>query len=83
MTEAAQTELADLVPRFRQMASEAGRDPASVPISVWGRKPELDMIKRYQDLQVDRICTSLDAAKADVILPILDTWAELIHKVNG
>ena len=40
-------------------------------------------MQRYQDLEVDRVVTSLDAAGADVILPILDTWAELIHKVNG
>ena len=83
VTEAASTELADLVPRFRQMATEAGRDPNSLPISVWGRKPDMDMMQRYQDLEVDRVVTSLDAAGADVILPILDTWAELIRKVNG
>jgi hypothetical protein len=83
VTEYAKTELADLVPRFRQMAAEAGRDPASLPISVWGRRPDMDLMKRYQDLEVDRIVTSLDAARADVILPVLDVWAELIRKVNG
>ena len=83
VTEYAKTELADLVPKFRQMATEAGRDPASLPISVWGRQPNFDQIKRYQDLEVDRVVTSLDAAKADVTLPMLDIWAELIRKVNG
>lgn len=82
VTDYAKTELAELVPRFRQMASEAGRDPASLPISVWGRQPNMDQIRRYQDLGVDRIVTSLDAAKGDVVLPVLDTWAELIRKAN-
>ena len=83
VTEYAKTELADLVPQFHQMAIEAGRDPASLPISVWGRQPDLNLAKRYQDLGVDRMVTSLDSAKADEILPLLDSWAEFIRKVNG
>ena len=83
VTEYAKTELADLVPQFHQMAIEAGRDPTSLPISVWGRQPDLNLAKRYQDLGVDRMVTSLDSAKADEILPLLDSWAEFIRKVNG
>ena len=83
VTEYAKTELADLVPQFHQMAIEAGRDPASLPISVWGRQPDLNLAKRYQDLGVDRMVPSLDSAKADEILPLLDSWAEFIRKVNG
>ena len=83
VTEYAKTELADLVPQFHQMAIEAGRDPASLPISVWGRQPDLNLAKRYQDLGVDRMVTSLDSAKADEILPLLDSWAEFIRKVTG
>ncbi len=83
VTEYAKTELAELVPRFRQMAAEAGRDPASLPISVWGRQPDLDLARRYQDLGVDRMVTSLDSAKGDEILPVLDKWADFIRKVNG
>ena len=83
VTEYAKTELADLIPRFRQMASEANRDPDSIPISVWGRGPDVEQMKRYRDLGVDRAATSLDSDKADKILPVLDRWAEVIRAVNG
>ena len=83
VTEYAKTELADLIPRFRQMASEAGRDPDSIPISVWGRSADIDQMKRYRDLGVDRVATSLDSDTADKILPVLDHWAEVIRAVNG
>jgi probable F420-dependent oxidoreductase len=83
VTNYAKTDLADLVPRFRQMASEAGRDLNSLEISVWDRNPDVDRMKRYQDLGVARAITSLESEKADTILPVLDTWAELIRRVNG
>jgi hypothetical protein len=40
-------------------------------------------LKRYRDLGVDRVITSLDSAKADEVLPVLDRWAEAIRAVNG
>lgn len=83
VTEYAKTELADLIPRFRQMASEANRDPDSISISVWGRGPDIEQMKRYRDLGVDRVATSLDPDKAGKILPVLDRWAEVIRAVNG
>ena len=83
MTATATTELADLVPRFRQMAAEAGRDPDRLPISVWGRAPDADALKRYRDLGVDRVVTSLEPEKEDTILPLLDHWASVIRAVNG
>ena len=36
-------------PRFRQMAAENGRDPASLEISIGGQKPDVDLIRQYQD----------------------------------
>jgi len=29
-------DVTDFLPQFRQMAAEAGRDPAEVPVTVWG-----------------------------------------------
>ena len=83
VTTYAKTDLAELVPRFRQMATEAGRDPDSLQISVWDRNPDVDRMKRYQDLGVARAITSLESETAATILPVLDTWAELIRRVNG
>ena len=82
VTTYAKEPLTDLIPRFRQQAAEAGRDPASMDISIGGQQPDLDLIRRYQDLGVNRVSCSLESEKAPAILPILDRWAELIDKVN-
>ena len=77
------TPLTELIPRFRQMAAEAGRDPAQFDISIGGQAEDVDLIKRYQDLDVNRVSVSLPSEKADTILPVLDRWAAIIRAVNG
>ena len=77
------TPLIELIPRFRQMAAEAGRDPAALSISIGGQAPDLDLIRRYQDQGVERVSTSLLSETEETILPILDRWAELIRRING
>ena len=79
----ATTPLTELIPRFRQMAAEAGRDPATLQINIGGQSGDIDLIKQYRDLNVDRVSTSLPSEKADTILPVLDRWAEIIRMVNG
>src|SRR5665213_3340273 len=71
-----------LLPKFREMAAEAGRDLASVPITIWGAKENLDLLKRDRDDGVSRVVVSLDSAKADTILPQLDRWANLIRQLG-
>jgi probable F420-dependent oxidoreductase len=83
MTQSATTPLTDLIPRFRQMAAEAGRDPAKLQINIGGQSGDVELIKRYQDLNVDCVSTSLPSETAETILPVLDRWAEIIRKLNG
>ncbi len=83
VTTYAKTPLIELIPRFRQMAAENGRDPASLEISIGGQQPDADLIKRYQDIGVNRVSCSLESEKADTILPVLDQWADIIRRVNG
>jgi probable F420-dependent oxidoreductase len=83
VTEYAKTPLLELIPRFRQMAAENGRDPATLEISIGGQRPDVELIKQYQDAGVNRVSCSLESDKAAAILPILDQWAEIIRKVNG
>jgi probable F420-dependent oxidoreductase len=83
VTPTATTPLADLIPRFRQMAAEAGRDPASLKISIGGQAPDVDLVKRYQDLDVERVSVSLMSVKEEMILPVLDQWVAVMHAVNG
>jgi probable F420-dependent oxidoreductase len=67
----------DYVPKFRELLKETGRDPATFPISLFGSTEDPDTLKRYRDLGIVRVVISLPAAKADVVLPILDKWAKL------
>ncbi|HLY44249.1 MAG TPA: LLM class F420-dependent oxidoreductase [Stellaceae bacterium] len=75
-------DVTDYLPQFRQMALEAGRDLAGVPITVWGVPPDFDRMRRYQDQGVSRGVVQLAAEKAATILPLLDRWAELIARLN-
>ncbi len=77
------TPLTDLIPLFRQMCTEAGRDPAKMDISIGGQAPDLDLAKRYRDLGVNTMSTSLPSEKRDTILPMLDKWVALMRAVNG
>ena len=83
MTANVQTPFTELIPQFRQMAQQAGRDPASLSISIWGRQPDYDEISGYGELGVERVCTSLESQKQDDILPLLDRWATLIARINA
>jgi probable F420-dependent oxidoreductase len=83
VTATSSTPLTDLIPRFRQMAAEAGRDPNGFDISIGGQSEDIDLIKRYQDLGVNRVSVSLLSEKADTILPVLDRWAAIIRAMNG
>jgi probable F420-dependent oxidoreductase len=65
--------------QFRQMASVAGRDPARLPVTLWGASEDRDRLSRYRDQGVARVVVSLDSAKADAILPVLDRWGALIR----
>ncbi len=76
------TEIADMIPEFRKMASAAGRDPASIEITVWFPKCDADLMKRYQDLGVKRVVFSLESEKADTILPVVDAWQAVMRQSN-
>jgi probable F420-dependent oxidoreductase len=73
-------DVGEFVPKFREMAREAGRDPDSIPVTIWGSANDMDTLRRYQDIGVSRIIISMDSAGADKIIPELDRWAETIRK---
>lgn len=75
--------LSEVIPRFRQMAAEAGRDPAAMPIVIGAQPPDVKLIEGYQALDVDMVYPSLPSEPAAVILPMLDQWAEVMRTING
>jgi hypothetical protein len=76
-------DVTDFLPQFRQMAAEAGRDLADVPLTVWGVPEDLDRLKRYRDQGVARGVVQLATEKAEITLPILDRWAGLIRQLQA
>jgi probable F420-dependent oxidoreductase len=72
----------EFMPRWRQMAEEAGRDPNSLSVTLGGAPEDADVLKRNRDLGVARMTVRLPAARADEILPILDRYARLIPQLR-
>ena len=71
----------DFMPRLRQMAEEAGRDPQSLSVTLGGAPEDLDLLKPNRDLGIARMNVRLPSAKSDEILPLLDRWAKLIRQI--
>src|SRR5438309_6267984 len=73
----------EFMPRWRQMAEEASRDPASLSVTLGGAPEDLAVLRRNRDLGLTRMTVRLPPAGKDQILPILDRWAKLIPQVNS
>ena len=73
----------EYMPAFRKMAQEAGRDPASLPVTLGGAPEDADKLKRFRDLGAARVNVTLMSEKADAILPILDRWAGLMRQLRA
>lgn len=80
---AGRLDLAEVLPKFHEMAREAGRDPATIEVSSFGHQADLDKVKRLADLGVTRVVPMFPPAKADTVLPLVDKWVEIMRKVNG
>jgi probable F420-dependent oxidoreductase len=76
-------DIAEVLPKFREMAREAGRDPAGVEITMFGLGEDLDRVKRLAETGVARVVPMFPPEKADKVLPIVDRWAKIMKEVNG
>jgi len=73
----------NLLPEFKKMVTEAGRDPATIPITIFGVPEDQDLIKRYRDAGVARLVFNLPPAQADEVLPLLDHCVRLMQQVHA
>src|SRR5579871_777714 len=74
-------DVSDFLPEFHKMVREAGRDPASLPLTMFRVVEELDKLKHYRDIGIARVVITLPSAGADQVVPLLDQWAERIQAV--
>jgi probable F420-dependent oxidoreductase len=73
----------EYMPRFRQMATEAGRDPNTLPVTIGGSPEDLGQLQKFRDLGAARVNVSLPAEGADQVLPVLDRWAKLMRQLRA
>jgi probable F420-dependent oxidoreductase len=71
-----------LVGKFRQMATEAGRDPASLPVTIFRAPEDFDRLRYCGEIGIDRVTFSLPAEGRDTLMPIIDRWAELKQRLG-
>ena len=74
-------DVSDFLPEFHKMVREAGRDPASLPLTMFRVVEELDKLRHYRDIGIARVVITLPSAGADQVIPLLDQWAERIQAV--
>ena len=76
-------DVAEVLPKFREMARKAGRDPASIEITLFGLGEDLDRVKRLSEIGVARVVPMFPPEKADTVLPIVDRWTKIMRQVDG
>ena len=75
-------DIAAQLPEFRKLIADAGRDPASLEVSVFGVSGEEKVVKRYRDAGLDRVVFGLPPADRETILPLLDRCAQLARQAR-
>ena len=76
-------EVISLLPEFRKMATAAGRDPAMIPITIFGVADDVDLIKRYREAGVARLVFNLPPAAADEVLKRVDDCTGLMRRTGA
>ena len=66
--------------QFPQLARDAGRDPQSLPVTMFNPPEDADELARWRDMGIARVVVMLLSEEEDKILPILDRWADLIRR---
>jgi probable F420-dependent oxidoreductase len=72
----------DGIADLRQRAERAGRDPATVTVSLFGARPDEARLAAWRDAGVARVLFTLPSAGRDRVLPLLDQYAGLATKVG-
>ena len=70
-------ELGESIADLHRRAREAGRSPASLSVSLYGVPADLDALRTYAGIGVDRSIYALPSAEREAVLPLLDRYAEV------
>lgn len=72
----------DRLPELRRMLVDAGRDPASFEVSIFGIGPKREELAKARDAGLSRVIFGLPPEPAEKLLPLLDRHAELARSVG-
>jgi len=75
-------DITEYLPEFRKMAEEAGRDPATLEVSIFGCVGKPEVFEKFRDAGVTRCVFGLPPADRDTVLPILDQYTEIMKQVG-
>ena len=65
-------DIREVLPKFREMARDAGRDPASIEITSFALGEDPDRVKRLAEMGIARVVPMFPPEKADTVLPIAE-----------
>jgi alkanesulfonate monooxygenase SsuD/methylene tetrahydromethanopterin reductase-like flavin-dependent oxidoreductase (luciferase family) len=66
------------LPLLRQMCEQAGRDPDSIEIGIYGCPMRAEIVDRYREAGVDRVIFWLPADEPDAVLSAVEQGASWI-----
>ena len=72
----------DAIADLRARAEKAGRDPASVGVTLFGARPDERKLAAWRDMGVERVVFPLPPAGRDAVLPLLDQYGTLAAKID-
>src|ERR1700745_1718568 len=75
----ARRDIAEVLPKFREMAREACRDPSSIEITSFGLGEDLDRGKRLAEMGVARVVPMFPPEKAEKVMPIIDRGTNILR----
>ena len=61
-----------------ELATAAGRDPASIQITVFGQQPDRDLVRRFEEAGADRVTIRLETAPEAESLADVERIAEAV-----
>ncbi len=67
------------LPRFRQMAAEAGRDPDSIAVTLYGVEPDAALLDRAEAANVARVVFGLPSVDEAESLKALDALEQVLR----
>jgi probable F420-dependent oxidoreductase len=71
--------LADKISTLRERARQAGRNPDSISITIFGARPDRDALDRLEQAGVERVVFGLPSAGREVVEPAVDKIAEFVR----